>query len=595
MSAHTCTVPVRVELRGAPNAANLSQMSDAIAGAVAGRLVEAAKAITARTGWDAYGRTSVPLALRFSGLQLDADLQSRITVAIEVGVARAISSVPAPASVTPPRTPPAPLFPPPPPRVPLAAEMTRKSWRLNGVLMFEIKTRDPEARIDIQPAFATLDDGRSRLQITVFRDSDLTVGLLPGALPALAHLASEIAIQEVILDPEPTRGRQGVASAHGAGAHEPAQPSQRRDDASGATSVRAPRDATAPAAPGYAPASSSQLSHGPDFRLVEDSPSDADRADASGASDGPETELASRDADHQALRWPSAEAPGPLPIPPIVTAPGIGSWQAAGPPESPAPAGGAQASGPETEIVQVELFEARTLLTEEEHAQRLQKLLNGDGIILPFRRRPGDGAAPSPIYATRLPGGRLRVRLRPGILVSPDADDPDLSLPPSIEDGVVVSETELVGVKFFDEGAIVTFFPALLLTRLDDDDTRLQLVLMGHVERVRATARLSRIRLQEYRGQAVDLRSERAPPLVETVEQLDALAQARMTPSLQADLAGFEKRLLPSYEAWRAAADPETTLAEARRFHGSIARQLEAVLKTIAALRAALATMNWRA
>jgi hypothetical protein len=124
------------------------------------------------------------------------------------------------------------------------------------------------------------------------------------------------------------------------------------------------------------------------------------------------------------------------------------------------------------------VFETKTLLTEEEFAAGVERARGPHGIVLPYKKAEAMGSEASPIYASRLPGGRVRIHLRHDIFATDYASDLDLRLPPAIGKGVELNETDVVGVKFLDED-VVSFFPALLLMHLESEATRAALVKAG--------------------------------------------------------------------------------------------------------------------
>jgi hypothetical protein len=100
-------------------------------------------------------------------------------------------------------------------------------------------------------------------------------------------------------------------------------------------------------------------------------------------------------------------------------------------------------------------------------------------LILPYKKPGITVLTPSPIYAWRLPDGKIGVRLRTDIFGTDYAYDRDLRLPRRIWDEVILDETDVVGVKFYDEGGTVGFFPALYLLQLENEATRIALEKAG--------------------------------------------------------------------------------------------------------------------
>jgi hypothetical protein len=103
----------------------------------------------------------------------------------------------------------------------------------------------------------------------------------------------------------------------------------------------------------------------------------------------------------------------------------------------------------------------------------MDKAQSRHGIILPYRKTGMTVMTPSPIYANRMPDGKVAVRLRHDIFGTDYARDRDLRLPPNIWDLVILDEDEIVGVKMYDEGGTVQFMPALKLVQYANESDRI--------------------------------------------------------------------------------------------------------------------------
>ena len=239
------------------------------------------------------------------------------------------------------------------------------------------------------------------------------------------------------------------------------------------------------------------------------------------------------------------------------------------------------------------VFETKTLLTEEEFAAAVERARGPHGIVLPYKKTGPTGSEASPIYARRLPGGRVRVHLRHDIFATDYASDRDLRLPPAIGKGVELNETDVVGVKFLDEG-VVSFFPALLLVHLENEATRIALGKAGEAfargltigadteaaeaegadviaaelgvdaaigsrftsaDRITRGLDLAGSRIQAHRGWLIETSPDIGRALVEAMEQL--IDDARLHGFTQGGsrFVQFGNNLQKSYQEWRATVD----------------------------------------
>jgi hypothetical protein len=511
MSERSCSIPLVVRLRGVPDEGRLADMSETIARTVAGRLLEAASVIAAREGWSSYRETHAPPVVRFSGGSVDTTLQRRVAAAIEAGIARAVSS--ASGAVTG-SAPAAQSIPSQYPTAGAAAGLrldpqeTETEWYLNGIPVFMIQRPDPEresSRLNFQPLLSINDDGSTRLEITVMHDANSTVILQPWAMSWLTRLASQIDIRDVVT----VMPAQARPLALGAGVSSPTlQPTaslpQYESLLSAATrpavDFRLPETLAAPlypqsgaAAPLPSPAVRLGSIEGAQPSRSLDEPIDVRATEwvelkgqpnwtelkRPAVPDDPDTMPQSPDTPSSIERH---DLPAAIPraatdnqLQPLAETPG-GRGVLEGLFDEPM-AGGAFGEE-QKQADRIIVFETKTLLTEEEFAAGVERARGPQGIVLPYKETGPTGSEASPIYATRLPGGRVRVHLRHDIFATDYASDRDLRLPPGIGKGVEVNETDVVGVKFLDEG-VVSFFPALLLMHLENEGTRVALAKAG--------------------------------------------------------------------------------------------------------------------
>ena len=112
-------------------------------------------------------------------------------------------------------------------------------------------------------------------------------------------------------------------------------------------------------------------------------------------------------------------------------------------------------------------IKTRSLLSEEQLAAGIAKAKRS-GLILPYRKLGLTVWEPSPIYAYRLPDGKITVHLSNNIMGTSYARDPDLRF---VWGDMILKEDEIVGVKRYDEGGSIEFMPALKLLQLTNEDT----------------------------------------------------------------------------------------------------------------------------
>lgn len=115
----------------------------------------------------------------------------------------------------------------------------------------------------------------------------------------------------------------------------------------------------------------------------------------------------------------------------------------------------------------------QSLLTEDQYAAGIAKAQGRHGIILPYRKPGITVLTPSPIYARRLGDGKIAVHVRHDIFGTDYARDRDLRLPPDIWDQVILNETDIVGIKRYDDGGTIDYVPALSLVGLENESTRI--------------------------------------------------------------------------------------------------------------------------
>ena len=136
-----------------------------------------------------------------------------------------------------------------------------------------------------------------------------------------------------------------------------------------------------------------------------------------------------------------------------------------------------------------ELTEGEVGADEQKQADRIltiktQENITGDqftegiakakkSLTLPYKKAGLTVFTPSPIYARRLPDGKIAIHLRQDIYGTDYYRDPDIRLPKNIWDEVILNENDIVGVKFYDEGGAINYFPALYLLQLENEASRL--------------------------------------------------------------------------------------------------------------------------
>ena len=118
-------------------------------------------------------------------------------------------------------------------------------------------------------------------------------------------------------------------------------------------------------------------------------------------------------------------------------------------------------------------IKTHSLLSEDQFAAGVTKAQSRTGVILPYRKTGLTVMTPSPIYAHRMPDGKISVHVRFDIYGTDYARDPDLRLPPSIWDQVILNESDVVGVKLYDEGGTIEFMPALKLLQYSNEADRI--------------------------------------------------------------------------------------------------------------------------
>jgi hypothetical protein len=630
MGERSCSIPLVVRLRGVPDQGRLAEMSETIARTVASRLSEAASIITAREGWSSYRETHAPPVVGFSGGSLDTTLQRRVAAAIEAGIARAVSSTSGTVTGSAPTArsvrsqyPTAAAAPGPR----LDPQETETNWYLNGISVFKIQRPDTEAessRLDFQPLLSINDDGTTRLQITVTRDANSTVILQPDAVSQLTRLASQVDIRDVVTALPP----QARPLALGAGVstptlqptvslpqYEPPLSAAARKELRPTVDVGLPETLAAPPSPqsdATAPLPSPALQSGniegaqPSRSL--DEPIDGRATEWVELKDQPNwTELkrlavpGDPDTIPQSPDAPSSNERHDLPAATRRAATDNQLQQLA---ETPwgrgvleglfdEPTAGGAPGEEQKQADRIIVFETKTLLTEEEFAAGVERARGPQGIVLPYKETGPTGSDASPIYARRLPGGRVRVHLRHDIFATDYASDRDLRLPPAIGKGVELNETDVVGVKFLDDG-VVSFFPALLLMHLENEATRVALAKAGEAfarglttradpeaaeaggadviaaergvdaaigsrftsaDRITRGLDLAGSRIQAHRGWMIETWPDKGRALVEATEQLIDYARLHGFMQGRSRLVEFGNSLQKGYEEWRATVD----------------------------------------
>jgi hypothetical protein len=220
-------------------------------------------------------------------------------------------------------------------------------------------------------------------------------------------------------------------------------------------------------------------------------------------------------------------------------------------------------------------------LTEDEFAAGVERARGLNGIILPYKKTGAMGSEAPPIYASRLPGGRVRVHLRQDIFATEYASDRDLRLPPAIGKGVELNEMDVVGVKFLDEG-VVSFFPAFLLMHLENEVTRVALAKPGEAFAVGLTTGVATVaaaaagaealsteggvdaaggldltsrRIQEHQEWITDTWPDQGRAFVSALQQLTPYARDYGLVQGASGVIDFGNDLQKGYRDWRAAAN----------------------------------------
>jgi hypothetical protein len=630
MNERGCSIPLVVRLRGVPDDGRLATMSETVARAVAGRLSDAAAVITGQAGWNSYRAIHAPPVIRFSGGSLDAIAQRRVAAAIEVGIARAISSVSETVAGS------APLRTPDVPRSqerlaaarpPLDPRETETGWYLNGISVFKIQRPDGEAestRLGFEPRLSVNGDGSTKLLITAAHDADVVVQLQPDAVSQLTRLASEIDIREIVTGMAPEDGPIAMgASPSGATPRPAAIPERVEALPSRPTgeefqqAVNLPLPAP-PASPLYPQSVASPLLSSPGSdsakieaaspRLPGDEATDGRAAERDVPNDGP----ARQDLLDAVPKATMDDQPRQL----------------TGTPEGGRGVGGlfddlvlgGASEQEQKQVDRVIIVRSKTLLTEEEFAAGVARTRGPRGMILPYRKT---GSEASPIYVRRLLGGKVRVSLRHDIFATCYASDRDLRLPPTIGKGVELNEMDVVGVKFVDEGT-VSFFPAVVLMHLESEATRVALAKAGEAfavglitgadtnaaaaaggtetittarradsaggtglawaDRIALRLALANSRIQEHRVWIMETSPDTGRPFVSSMEQLIAYERIHGFPDGGPVFFNFLDSLRNTYQNWRAEANTvNSTLNEDDREKiQQIVRDTEELLRTIA-------------
>lgn len=122
-------------------------------------------------------------------------------------------------------------------------------------------------------------------------------------------------------------------------------------------------------------------------------------------------------------------------------------------------------------------IKTRAILTDEQFAAGIEHARKT--IVLPYRKPGLTVLTPSPVHAARRPNGDIWVKLRTDIYGTDYVRDPDLRLPPAIWQGIKLKETDIVGVKLYDNEGQIIYVPALYLLQLENEATRVTVHKMG--------------------------------------------------------------------------------------------------------------------
>ena len=268
-------------------------------------------------------------------------------------------------------------------------------------------------------------------------------------------------------------------------------------------------------------------------------------------------------------------------------------------------------------------IKTKAVMTAEVFAKGLEKAKSS--LILPYRKPGITVLTPSPIYARRLPDGKIAVHLRFDIFGTDYFYDRDLRLPSRIWDEVILDETDVVGVKFYDEGGTVGYFPALYLLQLENESTRVALEKAGEafgtgltfgfggevaagaetveglgavstVARVGAAARtgliwadrialtldLTNSVIQEHRGWIIETWPDQGREFVTSLDQITAYVRIYGLARGGVGLVQLGNGLRKNYANWRAAvrAAKELDASDLENIE-QVGKQTEALLQAI--------------
>lgn len=269
-------------------------------------------------------------------------------------------------------------------------------------------------------------------------------------------------------------------------------------------------------------------------------------------------------------------------------------------------------------------IKTRTLLTEEQFAKGVQYARSH--FVLPYKKPGLTVLTPSPIYARRLPDGKIAVHTRSDIYGTDYYRDPDVRLPERIWDEVVLNETDVVGVKFYDEGGTISYFPALYLLQLENESTRVALEKAGEAfgigltlgfgglaaggtdaaggetvvggasalaragslartglvwaDRIAITLDLTNSVIQEHRGWIIQT-FDGGRAFVSGLDQITAYVRIYGLVRGAAGLVSLENSLRKSYSSWRAAAKAAKLTEDELKAVDQISRTTEELLNSV--------------
>jgi hypothetical protein len=267
-------------------------------------------------------------------------------------------------------------------------------------------------------------------------------------------------------------------------------------------------------------------------------------------------------------------------------------------------------------------IKTQAIIPEQEFAKGVEHARTH--IVLPYKKTGLTVITPSPIYARRLPDGKIAIHLRSDIYGTDYYYDKDIRLPERIWDEVILNETDVVGVKFYDEGGVISYFPALYLLQLENESTRIALEKMGEAfgigltlgfggagavggeavaggaevttlarvgagirtglvwaDRIAFSLDLANSVIQEHRGWIIETFPEYGRPFVTGLDQITSYVRIYGLVRGGVGLAQLGNSLRKSYSNWRAAAKAAKLTEDELKQIEQISQRTEELLNSI--------------